>query len=70
MFVGSCHFVGGGKSVRVVLVVGYCVVIHKVTDVDDDFTFTAVKDFNAEAQVIGTLERDMRVADHSDVTFV
>jgi hypothetical protein len=50
--------------------VGYCVVIHKVADVDENFTFAAVKDFNAEAQVIGTLEWDMRVADYSDVAFV
>jgi hypothetical protein len=46
------------------------VVVHKVADMDEYFTFTAVKDTHAKIEVIGTLEWDMAVADHSDIAFV
>ena len=45
-------------------------VIHKVADVDENFTFAAVKDTHAEVKIIRTLEGNMTVADYSDVAFV
>jgi hypothetical protein len=64
VFVGFGHFISRGASVRVVFVIGNCVVVHKVADMDYDFTFTAVSDFNAEIQVVGPAERLVSIANY------
>ena len=44
--------------------VTYGVVIYKIADMDDCFTFTTVKDFNAEVKVIGAAERLVCIPDY------
>lgn len=50
--------------------IGYCVIIDQVADMDDNFAFTTLKDFDAEIEVIGTAERLVRITDYADISFI